>query len=332
MENKFISENKNQFTNWFDRVGRIKLLQQCFHQLSTRSVSTLAKLAVKELVTDNLKQKFQDELRFLGLNRLRVDLSDDGVNRGQTYMHLYLKNNKDVKTILSEGEQKGVALSLFLAERQMQQTKNPIILDDPVNSLDHLITAHLMERLSQLDNQVIIFSHHILLLNSLIGLNAVHLCGINQRSSCNKQSKHLYIYKVMSLGKTSKGVISEWKQDNVLNNLKKAKNSLNVNPFTTAEIDVVTVCLRKSIEQMIDEKVFRGLSPLRFNGKKTNINWEELKKLHADGDMIDELKLLYSRLSGGDLHSGVEHEENPLEHDELEEIYEKLNDLSLKMK
>jgi wobble nucleotide-excising tRNase len=72
---------------------------------------------------------------------------------------LILSKNGDIKTILSEGEQKAVALALFIAETKIQKSKNPIILDDPVNSLDHKIAKNFAQRLLELKNQVILFNH-----------------------------------------------------------------------------------------------------------------------------------------------------------------------------
>lgn len=156
------------------------------------------------MVTENLKSKFQEELDALGLKKLYVELSDAGASRGQSFMQLKLVNNNVVTDVLSEGEQKGVALALFIAERRMQLSKNPIILDDPVNSLDHFITAKLVERLSNLGNQIIIFSHNLLLQTSLANLRDLHECGANQKSSCRKTTKHLYMYSVQSYGRDKK--------------------------------------------------------------------------------------------------------------------------------
>jgi len=80
----------------------------------------MAKFASRTLVIENLKTKFQEELDALGLKKLHVGLSDAGAIRGQSYMQLKLVNNNMVADVLSEGEQKGVALALFIAERKMQ--------------------------------------------------------------------------------------------------------------------------------------------------------------------------------------------------------------------
>lgn len=322
VEHKAISEQSSQFKEWFEIMQKVKELQGCMSELSTRNISILAKTASQALISDNLKSKYQEELNALKLGHLKVELSDDRASRGQLQMKIHLVNNNDVRKVLSEGEQKGVALALFIAERRMQLSTTPIILDDPVNSLDHYITASLMERLTQLDNQIVIFSHNVLLQTSLVGLNSVHLCGINQRNSCTKNNKHLYIYKVISQGQDMKGIITEWRQDNAANNLRKANSKLSEVPFTDTE--TVSTCLRKAIEMLIDEKIFNNLIPLKLRGRKDSIHWEELKKLNADTNMIDDLKAIHNRLSGGELHSGMEHEENSLEFDELKSMYDKL--------
>ena len=134
-EHKSISEQTDAFVAWFQIMESIEELQKCQKELSTRNVSSLEKTTSQSLVTDNLKTKFQEELNELGLSKLNVQLCDAGASHGQTYMQLKLSTENAVTEILSEGEQKGVALALFIAERRMQRTNNPIILDDPVNSL-----------------------------------------------------------------------------------------------------------------------------------------------------------------------------------------------------
>src|SRR6185437_12186965 len=69
-----------------------------------------------------------------------------------------------------EGEQKAIALAEFLTELQLDPVRAPVIFDDPVNSLDHRITDEVAKRLIRLSKtrQTIVFTHSILLLNSLL--------------------------------------------------------------------------------------------------------------------------------------------------------------------
>lgn len=324
LESKLISSQKEMFIEWFAKIDNVNELKKCQSELSTRNISTLARTASQTLVTDNLKTKFQEELNALGLKKLSVDIADAGTSRGQAYMQLRLFNNNSVAEVLSEGEQKGVALALFIAERRMQLSKNPIVLDDPVNSLDHFITAKLVERLSKLENQIIIFSHNLLLQTSLINLKGIHECGVNQKASCVKPTKHLFMYSVTSYNRDKKGVITERKQDNVANNLKSVYTLLNKTPFNDNCSLMAGAILRHTIELIVDEKIFNNQIPVKFHGRKNTIQWEQLKTLNPDAAIIDKLNGLFSRLSGGDLHSGIEQSDNPIDHDELEEIYNEL--------
>ena len=114
------------------------------------------------------------------------------------------------------------------------------------------------------------------------------------------------------------------KQDNVANNLSNANKQLNMAPFTDEYSIIVSSILRHTIELIIDEKIFSNQIPVKFHGRKNTIQWEQLKTLNPNVAVIDKLNELFSRLSGGDLHSGVEQSCNPIDHDELEDIYNEL--------
>lgn len=324
LERRSIYEQKKLLQRWFEDMHLIHRLQRLQGKLSTRNVSNLAKIANKELITDNLFQKFKEEMKTLGIGALDVNMVESGVSKGQSFMQLKLHHNHDVTHILSEGEQKGVALALFLAERQMEVDKNPIIMDDPVNSLDHCITSRLVERLISLNNQIILFSHHLLLKSTLINLPGLHECGVNQQASCHKTTRHLFLYKVWDYGRCQKGVVYEDKQDNVSNNLNDVRKLLEKKPFNNQDSISAGAQLRHVIELLIDEKIFNGQIPIEFHGRKNNIPWEQLKGLNPDVNLVDKLKNLFSRLSGGSLHVGIEQIENPIDHAELESIYNEL--------
>lgn len=110
-------------------------------------------------MTETLKQSFKEELNFLGYKNLNIKIENAKGGKGTSSTKLILLKNNDIKAILSEGEQKAVALALFIAESKIQKSKNPIILDDPVNSLDHKIAGKFAQTLLKLDNQVILFGY-----------------------------------------------------------------------------------------------------------------------------------------------------------------------------
>jgi len=111
---------------------------------------------------------FSDELKAFRKTHIKIDLNF-GTERGNSKISHKI-NAHTLTDILSEGEQKAIALSEFLTELQLDNIKAPVIFDDPVNSLDHNIIDDVARRLLKLskERQVIIFTHSVLLFNSLL--------------------------------------------------------------------------------------------------------------------------------------------------------------------
>lgn len=120
----------------------------------------------REILTPSLKASLRKELERLQLTHLPLDLSDRGQG-AESIVEIALNarqrvgNNSD---ILSEGEQRALALACFLAELDEIGGKHAIIVDDPVSSLDHdriqAVAARLAEEASK-GRQVIVFTHNI---------------------------------------------------------------------------------------------------------------------------------------------------------------------------
>lgn len=121
----------------------------------------------REILTPTLKDSLNDELKAFHLTHLPLDLADRG-DLGDSLVEVALSaqqriaNNSDV---LSEGEQRGLALACFLAELNEIGQDHGIIVDDPVSSLDHSRMEAVARRLAEeaaKGRQVIVFTHNIL--------------------------------------------------------------------------------------------------------------------------------------------------------------------------
>ena len=118
-------------------------------------------------MTPTLKTALEDELSKLKLDHLPLDMTDR-VDAGDSLVEVSLTAQKQVaknSDILSEGEQRALALSCFLAELTEVGSHHGIIVDDPVSSLDHARMEAVAERLAAeaaSGRQVIIFTHSIL--------------------------------------------------------------------------------------------------------------------------------------------------------------------------
>ena len=88
---------------------------------------------------------------------------------GKSYRQLRLKG-RSPNAVLSEGEQKVLAIADFLSEIQLSEINRGIIFDDPVNSLDDKRKKDIADRLSKEseNRQVVIFTHDLIFVSNLI--------------------------------------------------------------------------------------------------------------------------------------------------------------------
>jgi ABC-type transport system involved in cytochrome c biogenesis ATPase subunit len=121
----------------------------------------------REILTPSLKQALQDQLKALQLTHLHVNLEDRG-ELGDSIVEVSLSAQQRIANnseVLSEGEQRGLALACFFAELKEIGRDHGIIVDDPVSSLDHTRMQAVARRLAEeaaTGRQVIVFSHNIL--------------------------------------------------------------------------------------------------------------------------------------------------------------------------
>ena len=145
-----------------ERHRLAECIRQCRSGLITRHITHRR----REILTPALRAALLGELDRLQLTHLPLDLADHG-DGAESIVEIALDarqrfaNNSDV---LSEGEQRALALACFLAELHEIGTDHGIIVDDPVSSLDHVRMQAVAERLAQeasRGRQVIVFTHNI---------------------------------------------------------------------------------------------------------------------------------------------------------------------------
>jgi hypothetical protein len=124
-------------------------------------------------VTEELRAAFAKELEVLGIRNQPVTLEMSG-QKGSRVQQLKLGTTSKfakakLSAILSEGEQRVVALALFLAEIGIEPGRSGLIFDDPVSSLDHLRRERIARRLvlEAKTRQVIVFTHDLAFASAL---------------------------------------------------------------------------------------------------------------------------------------------------------------------
>lgn len=318
-ENKSISRQITDIKKYFSIHDKIKAIESKKSATKTHQITSLANQAQKDLLTNTLKTNFEKELKALGRQKLKVELEVINGSKGKCNTQLKLTGNNSVLEILSEGEQKAVALAMFFAE--IQEENYPIILDDPVTSLDHEIAGMLSKRLLDFSNQIIVFCHNRLFLDGFETSKNNHVC--KNFDSCghgSNKGKHIFIYQIYGDG-SEKGILSNYKGDNSDSLIKEVNHRLSKRPFD--DNYGVSILLRRAVEKIIDEEVFKHQLPPRVSNKNSRINWEELKNINSKPDLVDRLRTVHDATSEED-HVGTASSENPMTVDKLKDLSEDL--------
>jgi len=163
-----------------DLVERMKVkaaLVKCKEELRTKPVSDKAKEFASKAVTAPLRAALKEEFEALGIAHAMPRL-EESVERGKMRhrLQLDLAVPAQIREILSEGEQRAIALGSFLAELRTGGHGGGIIFDDPVSSLDHIRRQHVARRLvtEAATRQVIVFTHDTTFLGELSDLIDLH--------------------------------------------------------------------------------------------------------------------------------------------------------------
>ncbi|HKS83575.1 MAG TPA: AAA family ATPase [Candidatus Acidoferrales bacterium] len=139
---------------------------------STKATTTKHNELFQRLVTSKFTTLFEANIR-----RFRQDIQialETRGSKGETVRQIVLgpkkfKSGFTVSQVLSDGEKRAVAIADFLAEASIDPSNNPIILDDPVTSMDDGWKGTLAECLVEeaRSRQVIVFTHDLVFLGRI---------------------------------------------------------------------------------------------------------------------------------------------------------------------
>lgn len=290
-----------------DLDERRKLLA-CCDIVETGSVSRQMTALRRSLVMEGLEKRILSEIEALALTHIPFAVNDRSQD-GQSYFEVGLNAPKVIANnkVLSEGEQRALALACFLAEVGGDTSCHGMIFDDPVSSLDHIRIRRVATRLVQeaaKGRQVIIFTHNLLFFNEVIDAAA--------QSSPPVPVVRNYINKSESAGF---GIISEtdepWVAQAVTKRIAtlrdRLKSSEGTTDFTTDDWrrkakDFYTD-LRETWERLVEE-VLLGKVVERFN---SDVRTQSLKGVVIEDDDHKQVYWAMKRVSersGHDMAAG----------------------------
>jgi hypothetical protein len=133
-----------------------------------RSLTDASKIASHEILNRDFERLFFEECEALRAPNVTLDFPG---RRGEAARRKSVVPNHSLTDILSQGEQKVIAIADFLAEAALRGGAAPIVFDDPVDSFDHRRITEIARRMAALSskNQVIVFTHDIWFAAELLG-------------------------------------------------------------------------------------------------------------------------------------------------------------------
>lgn len=139
-------------------------LEACATAIVTTGISQKSTRLSNEMATQDVADALNAELRALNVHELQVVMKAETVGGKVQYkLAMQLPGGGRPSAILSEGEQRAIAIASFLAEVKLGKGLGGIVFDDPVSSLDHRRRWHVATRLAEeaKHRQVIVFTHDI---------------------------------------------------------------------------------------------------------------------------------------------------------------------------
>ena len=136
------------------------------YEFNTSTATRKQRQLFEIYVSGNYLNQFIEECKILNAE-FNVEITQEG-KKGNTLRELKIKGHS-LKQVLSEGEQRAISLADFLTEINLGNEAKGIILDDPVNSLDHKRKRTIAERfvIEAKKRQVVIFTHDLMFVSYL---------------------------------------------------------------------------------------------------------------------------------------------------------------------
>ncbi len=241
-------------------LRRIARVQAAIVQLNTQRISHKLRELQQVAITERLRKAVEEEVSELHPVGGKVEITGQA-SKGETLIHLTLKSTGKAKIahVLSDGEQRALALAFFLAEVAVSDERSAIVLDDPVSSLDHDRRLYLAQRLAEeaRRRQVVVFTH------DMVFVHMLQAAATDQRIELHGQTLQRAFHHV--------GMVAEelpLKMLGTSKQLKQLRRRLRFelrpkhkhrDPAYEREADRWVIDLRKAYDQIIQETVLNDV-------------------------------------------------------------------------
>ena len=240
-----------------DDLTALKRTTECVRLVGTGQLSTHITNVRRALVSSGLGTRIEAEIEALDLAHMPFDVNDrseDGNSLFEVKIRAAVGQPAN-QEILSEGEQRALALACFLAEVGADEANHGLVFDDPVSSLDHLRIRRVAARLvteAAKGKQVIVFTHNLLFYNEMLSLATEASIPTARRVISKTNVEGFGLVAEESEPWTTQKVKDRIRSLRAKAEKLAAAQDTNTDPYRDAIKDVYTA-LRETWERLVEE-------------------------------------------------------------------------------
>lgn len=278
-DRKILASNRAKLLTRRDLLVADAAYATALSEVATTGITKRANELIDTHLTKPVVDSFDAERKKFDILHLNVSLErKSGQTKAEFEIDTQTELTKLTSEILSEGEQRALALAGFLTEVALTDGSGPIVVDDPVSSLDRDRCVKVAERLAEeiSKRQVVVFTHDIIFFNELhraadeVGISPSTIAMFSDNSASGKVDPAGIVWK----GK---------KVDQRLGQLKSDAAPLQKLSSTSPadyeyQIKNLYGRLRDTYERVVEEIIFQNV-------------------VQRGSDVIQTLLLRYVRLS-----------------------------------
>ena len=327
-------EAQDVFARHFESVVNYVNLRLCFQDTDSTKITMKAKELSEEPLNDELTRTLKSEIESLGMTQWggKFHTESHQAKAKQKAKILFKAGDNNVISgkvlaqMLSEGEQRTIALASFFAEISLSpETVSSIVFDDPVSSLDHERVIHFADRLRKeaKKRQVIVFTHDLYFANLFKDNEACKIAvWAHGDGSGNSGSVGAMPFGGISI--TARIAHLKGK----VQNIKKSDAAEQENEIRHGYQD-----LRKAVEHFVETCLLQNI----ISRRKPDIHVGNVSGIFLDSnvkaDVADEIEKLHDRASKANIRHQEARERagNPVTFVQFESDVKKLEELREKL-
>ena len=300
----FLCANRNDIMNYISSNRVCELLMKCKAKIPKAAITRKIGEIQDTQSIAMLNTEFVNHLNSLSPEiAKKVTIRKSRSSQGVTYQKCAFMNvAENINDVLSEGEQKIVALASFLSECTIDGSLNTIIFDDPVNSLDLEYRESIARKIINLSNdrQIVVLTHDLYFVRLLSDIHKEIVgdeCVINGMISSNNLSG-IPSDEIPYLSKNCQQRIDNIRLD--LDSMSELNETLKQHIISS-----ISKKMRQLIERTVEE-VIANRTIERFS-KNLNVKVGNLSNIVVtEKSDVDFLLSLFSKYSISEHDGGVE--------------------------